>query len=90
MRLCTGIFGTANLQLGSGVERVLEGHMAASNYFRGIRSPFPGQLNQEYLDGFSILDKYNLSFDNYSPDFDRLPTLAELGNRSKSGIIIKT
>ena len=88
MRLCTGIFGTANLQLGSGVERVLEGHMAASNYFRGIRSPFPGQLNQEYLDGFSILDKYNLSFDNYSPDFDRLPTLAELARKFPNVTII--
>ena len=88
MRICTGIFGTADLQLGAGVERVLEGHMSASDYFRGIRSPFPSQLNQEYLDGFSILDKYNLSFDNYSPDFDRLPTLAVLARKFPNVTII--
>ena len=88
MRICTGIFGTADLQLGAGVERVLEGHVSASDYFRGIRSPFPSQLNQEYLDGFSILDKYNLSFDNYSPDFDRLPTLAVLARKFPNVTII--
>ena len=88
MRICTGIFGTADLQLGAGVERVLESHLSASDYFRGIRSPFPSQLNQEFLDGFSILDKYNLSFDNYSPDFDRLPTLAVLARKFQNVTII--
>jgi len=88
MRICTGIFGTADLQLGHAVEEVLEGHMSASDHFRGIRSPFPSQLNQEYLDGFSILDKYNLSFDNYSPDFERLPTLAKLARRFPDVTII--
>ena len=77
-RLCTGIFGSADLRAGSSVEPVLEAHLAASANFRGIRTAFPSDLNQTYLDGFALLEKYNLSFDHYSPDFERLPTLAAL------------
>ena len=87
-RLCTGIFGTADLQLGRAVEEVLQGHMAASTYFRGIRSAFPSDLNQEFLDGFAMLAKHELSFDNYSPDFERLPTLAKLASRFPSVTVI--
>ena len=77
-RLCTGIFGSADLRAGASVEPVLEAHLAASANFRGIRTAFPSDLNQTYLDGFALLAKYNLSFDHYSPDFERLPTLAKL------------
>ena len=87
-RLCTGIFGTADLELGNVVEKVLEEHMAASPYFRGIRCAFPYNLNQEFLDGFAMLAKYELSFDNYSPDFERLPTLAKLANQFPNVTII--
>jgi len=87
-RLCTGIFGTADLRLGNAVEEVLQGHMAASPYFRGIRSAFPSDLNQEFLDGFAMLAKHELSFDNYSPDFERLPTLAKLASRFPNVTII--
>ena len=31
-----------------------------------------------WQEGFAILAKHDLCFDNYSPDFDRLPTLAKL------------
>lgn len=78
-RLCTGIFGTADLRLGNNVESVLHAHLAASPYFRGIRSPFPSNLNDEFLAGYAKLGELNLSYDNYSPDFERLPTLAKLG-----------
>ena len=77
-RLCTGIFGTADLRLGKGVEAVLQAHIAASPNFRGIRSAFPSDLNATFQEGYAMLGKYKLSFDNYSPDFTRLPTLAKL------------
>ena len=77
-RLCTGIFGSADLRAGTSVEPVLQAHLAASANFRGIRTAFPSDLNQTYLDGFALLAKYNLSYDHYSPDFERLPTLAKL------------
>ena len=48
-RLCTGIFGTADLSLGKAVESVIQGHMAASLNFRGIRSTFPKNLNAQFL-----------------------------------------
>ena len=77
-RLCTGIFGSADLRAGASVEPVLQAHLAASANFRGIRTAFPSDLNQTYLDGFALLAKYNLSYDHYSPDFERLPTLGKL------------
>ena len=80
-RLCTGIFSTADLRLGSGVEAVLEDHLRASPNFRGIRSAFPSDLNDTFLQGFSLLEKYDLSYDNWSPDFSRLPRLADLANK---------
>ena len=77
-RLCTGIFSAADLRLGAAVGDVIEAHMAASPNFRGIRSAFPSDLNQDFLDGYAVLSKHNLSFDNYSPNADRLPALAKL------------
>ena len=77
-RLCTGIFSTADLRLGKAVEPVLQAHLAASPNFRGIRTGFPADLDDGFRDGYAMLGKYELSFDNYSPDFDRLPALAKL------------
>jgi len=79
-RLCTGIFGTADLRVGKTVESVLQAHLAASANFRGIRSAFPRDLNPTFLEGYAVLGKLNLSYDNYSPDVDRLPELAKLAN----------
>ncbi len=80
-RLCTGIFSTADLRLGERAAAVLEAHLHASEYFRGVRTAFPSDLNEDFLKGFALLEKYNLSYDNWSPDFSRLPRLAELANR---------
>jgi L-fuconolactonase len=77
-RLCTGIFGTADLQLGAAVEPVLLAHIGASANFRGIRSGFPADLDATFQEGFRMLAKHNLAFDNYSPDYERLPALAKL------------
>ena len=79
--LCTGIFGTADLTLGKKVESVLQAHIAASPHFRGIRSPFPKNLNAQFLDGYRLLGKYKLTYDNYSPDYERLPVLAKLARK---------
>ena len=78
MRLCTGIFSSADLNLGKSVEPVLEAHMAASPNFRGIRFPLPAELDTRFEEGYAILGKYDLSYDNYSPDYERLPRLARL------------
>ncbi len=80
-RLCTGIFSTADLRLGDGAAAVLEAHLHASEYFRGVRTAFPSDLNDEFLKGFALLEKYNLSYDNWSPDFTRLPRLAALADK---------
>ncbi len=87
-RLCTGIFSTADLRLGSSVEAVLEAHLQASSNFRGIRSAFPSNLNDTFLEGFSLLEKYDLSYDNWSPDFSRLPRLADLANKCPGVTVI--
>ena len=87
-RLCTGIFSTADLRLGSGVEAVLEAHLQASPNFRGIRSAFPSDLNDTFLEGFALLEKYDLSYDNWSPDFLRLPRLADLANKCPGVTVI--
>lgn len=80
VRVCTGIFSSANLHLGQAVEPVLQAHLAVSPNFRGIRSAFPSDLNDEFMAGYAVLDKYHLSFDNYSPDYERLPALAKLAD----------
>ena len=80
-RLCTGIFSTADLRLGSAAKPVLEAHLDASEYFRGIRSAFPQDLNETFLQGFALLEEMGLSYDNWSPDYRRLPRLAELAQK---------
>ena len=87
-RLCTGIFGAADLRAGKAVEPVLRAHLAASGYFRGIRSAFPRNLDAAFLEGCSVLAKHDLSFDNYSPDCERLPALAKLANAQPDLTII--
>ena len=87
-RLCTGIFSTADLRLGADVEAVLEAHLQASPNFRGIRSAFPSDLNDTFLEGFALLEKYDLSYDNWSPDFLRLPRLADLANKCPGVTVI--
>ena len=87
-RLCTGIFSSADLRLGADVEAVLQAHLAASPNFRGVRTAFPSDLNEEFLAGYAMLAKYQLSFDNYSPDFDRLPTLARLAQANTDVTVI--
>ncbi|MEZ5550022.1 MAG: amidohydrolase family protein [Pseudomonadales bacterium] len=77
-RLCSGIFSTADLRIGAAVEPVLKAHMNASANFRGIRSAFPSDLNDTFLEGFTILAKHGLSFDNWSPNYERLPALGRL------------
>jgi len=88
IRLCTGIFGSADLRLGTDVAPVLEAHRAASPNFRGVRTAFPGDLNETFLQGYALLGKHGLSFDNWSPDFDRLPTLARLANANTDVTVI--
>jgi len=80
-RLCTGIFSEVDLRNGQDAEPALQAHIAASANFRGIRGLFPSDLNDEYLAGYALLAKYDLSFDNYSPDVRRLSVLAELASR---------
>lgn len=80
-RLCSGIFSTADLRVGDRAAAVLEAHLHASEYFRGVRTAFPSDLNDDFLEGFALLEKYNLSYDNWSPDFARLPRLAELADK---------
>lgn len=87
-QLCTGIFSTADLRPGAAAEPVLEAHLTASGNFRGIRSAFPSDLNAQFLAGFALLEKHNLSFDNWSPDYLRLPTLAELAQKFPGVTII--
>jgi predicted TIM-barrel fold metal-dependent hydrolase len=87
-RLCTGIFSSADLRLGAAVEPVLRAHMAASPNFRGIRTAFPGDLNDTFMAGYAMLGKHGLSFDNWSPDFDRLPTLARLADANTDVTVI--
>ena len=77
-RICAGIFSYADLSLGKKVKSVLECLQKASPNFRGIRSPFPNDLNPEFIEGFKILGEMGFSYDNYSPDYTRLPKLAEL------------
>ena len=78
MRLCTGIFTSADLQLGKAVEPVLKAHIAASPNFRGIRYPLPTEVDDRFEEGYATLGTLGLSYDNYSPDYERLPRLARL------------
>ncbi len=64
--VAAGIVGFADLTLGTEVTRVLEAHIAASrNRFRGIRylSSQGLLLDSKFREGFSCLQRYNLTFD---------------------------
>jgi L-fuconolactonase len=87
-RLCTGIFGSADLRLGVGAEPVLRAHLAASPNFRGVRTAFPADLDDDFMRGYALLAKYDLSFDNWSPDFDRLSRLARLAQANTDVTVI--
>ncbi|MFM8354328.1 MAG: amidohydrolase family protein [Gammaproteobacteria bacterium] len=87
-RLCTGIFGVADLRLGNDVLPVLQAHLAASPNFRGIRTAFPSDLNATFMSGYHLLARHQLTFDNWSPDFDRLPTLARLADANTDITVI--
>lgn len=88
IELCAGIFGAADLRLGVAVEPVLQAHMRASSNFRGVRTAFPSDLNDEFMAGYHLLAKHALSFDNWSPDFERLPTLARLANANPDVAVV--
>jgi predicted TIM-barrel fold metal-dependent hydrolase len=77
-QLCAGIFSAADLRAGKDVEPVLLAHMAASANFRGVRTAFPTDLNDQFMAGYAMLARHDLSFDSYSPDHQRLPALARL------------
>ena len=87
-RLCSGIFGFADLRAGTNAESVLQAHLTASSNFRGIRTAFPSDLNSKYLEGFALLAKHELSFDHYSPDFKKLPLLAKLASSNPDVTVI--
>ena len=87
-RLCTGIFTSADLQLGGAVEPVLKAHIAASPNFRGIRYPLPAEVDARFEEGYAALGKLGLSYDNYSPDYERLPRLAMLAQAHPEVTII--
>ena len=86
--ICAGIFGEADLRPGASVEPVLEAHLRASRNFRGIRTMFPSDLNDDFMAGYNLLAKHQLSFDNWSPNFDRLPTLAKLADANTDVTVI--
>ena len=87
-RLCTGIFSAADLRLGRGVGPVLDAHMAASPYFRGIRSAVPRDFEGPFLEGYRELGRRGLSLDHYSPDAERLHDLARLAEAQPDVTII--
>jgi predicted TIM-barrel fold metal-dependent hydrolase len=90
--IASGIVGFADLILGDRVAPVLEGHMAASPRFRGIRysttwdgsgalrNEAPAGLMSEasFRRGFAYLQRYRLSFDAwlYHPQLGELAELA--------------
>ena len=75
------IVSHAHMKLGAAVEAVLVGHLEAGRgLFRGIRSSFPQDLDARFLESFDVLARLDLTFDNFSFDYTRLPDLAKLAN----------
>lgn len=87
-RVCAGIFSAADLRLGEKVEPVLQAHRAASPNFRGIRTAFPRDLNDTFMRGYHVLGRLGLVYDNWSPEFDRLETLARLARANTDVTVI--
>ena len=75
------IVSHAYMKLGPVVEEVLLGHLeAGKGLFRGIRSSFPQDLDARFRESFDVLAKLDLTFDNFSFDYERLPALAKLAD----------
>jgi predicted TIM-barrel fold metal-dependent hydrolase len=87
-QLCAGIFGSADLRVGAAAEEVLLAHMRASPNFRGVRTAFPSDLNADFMQGYAQLAKHQLCYDNFSPDVERLPTLAKLADANPDVTVI--
>ena len=76
------IVSHADMGLGARIEEVFEAHIeAGKGLFRGIRAGFPAKLNAVYHECFAVMGKLNLSFDNYSTDYERLPVMADLADQ---------
>ena len=75
------IISHAHMKLGAAVEEVLAGHLeSGKGLFRGIRSAFPQDLDARFLESFDVLARLDLTFDNFSFDYTRLPDLAKLAS----------
>ena len=80
------IISHAHMKLGAAVEEVLVGHLeAGKGLFRGIRSAFPQDLDARFLESFDVLARLDLTFDNFSFDYTRLPDLAKLASAYPGG-----
>ena len=80
------IISHAYMKLGAAVEEVLVGHLEAGRgLFRGIRSGFPQDLDARFLESFDVLARLDLTFDNFSFDYTRLPDLAKLAGAYPEG-----
>lgn len=75
-----GIVGSANLQLGGEVvDAVLAAHLAASPHFKGVRTAFPDDLNEQWQDGYAALGRRGLSWEvAFGPNHQAMRTLAKL------------
>jgi predicted TIM-barrel fold metal-dependent hydrolase len=103
-RVCAGIVGHADCMLGDRIDEVLEGHLAASRRFRGIRhiaafDPDPDVLgpSSRRVTGLYVSDAFRAGFARlakYRLSFDawllepQLPELLDLARRSPDTPII--
>lgn len=80
--LVAGIVGSVNLQLGAeAVDAILAAHLAASPNFKGIRTAFPEDLNEQWQSGYAVLGKHGLTWEvAFGPEFRKLPILAKLAS----------
>ena len=82
------IISHAYMKLGAAVEEVLVGHLEAGRgLFRGIRSAFDVD-DAKFIESFEVLAGLDLTFDNFSFDYTRLPDLARLADRYPGVTII--
>ena len=74
------IISHAYMKRGAAVEEVLVGHLEAGRgLFRGIRSAFDLD-DARFIESFDVLARLDLTFDNFSFDYTRLPDLAKLAD----------
>jgi predicted TIM-barrel fold metal-dependent hydrolase len=78
--LVDGIVGSVDLQLGAeAVDAILAAHLAASPNFKGIRTSFPENLNEQWQSGYRVLGERGLTWEiAFGPEFRKLPILAKL------------